>query len=767
MVKTIGTVTANGGINFKSITTLNVTGNSNFTDQTVTSASATNINIGDGNGLGTYILTPNADFNLATLNMKFGDPDSVLNITSNGNVTATMNGDLNLGATDSGIIQLSSTGGNTLILDGVGFNLGTVGVGGNLLNSMTFSGAGNITVVPTINTANALATGIAGDLILNNVNAPINFTTTTNLTVSDVTGAINFGNNAGILNVDNGSTITGTINFGAGTEVTGAVGASNAITLVNFNAGGNVVLDSTSNATNFSIGNNTNVIAGDLMTGAVNYGAGAGTLILQNGLNGAITTSVANTGILTINGGNVSGTIGATGALNLINIGANPVAFGANVNSTNVALTNNASSLTVGSNVVLTSAVTTANPNNGVLNLAPNSSVVGNIGTNAAAIAAVNVGAGPASLAEDVYAGAVALTNALSSLTLNNGTNVNGAITNTSGNNNSGILIFNGGSITGAAGAPGAALNTVTFNANGDLPVASYAQTFNVNNAAIVNAPNGVTGNVVVNSGTFTGNNINGNAAFGGVGTINITTITGQTDFKGSAGTVNVNDTGILQAVTSSTVAAGNLVFLGGGNVTGVINNIGAITVNAAGNKTVIFQKSVSATSLTLGNNAVANLQDSLTTSGNVDFINGGILEFSGTNLAGYLLNSPITNGNTGTLNVYTTGTTLTATDSSIGTVQTINIGQGNAAAAFTVDVSNKALTLESAINLNNTNSVFGLTTSKNQQVTFTNNVDGFVNGGNAGGTVNLSSTSSTIPNNNVLTLQGVSNGSKMIQSNG
>ncbi|KJV81797.1 cell surface antigen-like Sca13 domain protein [Rickettsia hoogstraalii str. RCCE3] len=257
-------------------------------------------------------------------------------------------------------------------------------------------------MVPTINTAKAILTGITGDLILNNVNAPINFTTTINLTVSDVTGAINLGNNAGILNVANSSTITdtidgsGTINFGAGTEVTDAVGSNNAITLVNFNAGGNVTLDSTSKATNFSIGNNTSVIAGDLMTGAVNFAAGAGTLVLQNGLNGAITTSVANTGILTINGGNVSGTIGATGVLNLINIGANPVTFGANVNSTNVALTNNNSSLTVGSNVVLTSAVTTANPNNGVLNLAPNSSVVGNIGTNAAAIAAVNVGAGPA-----------------------------------------------------------------------------------------------------------------------------------------------------------------------------------------------------------------------------------------------------------------------------------------------------------------------------------------------------------------------------------
>ncbi|MFQ3886744.1 MAG: hypothetical protein AB8U88_03890 [Rickettsia conorii subsp. raoultii] len=233
---------------------------------------------------------------------------------------------------------------------------------------------------------------------------------------------------------------------------------------------------------------------------------------------------------------------------------------------------------------------------------------------------------------------------------------------------------------------------------------------------------------------------------------INTTVITGKTDFKGSAGTVNVNDTGTLAAVTSSVATNGNLVFLGGGNVTGVINNIGTITVNAAGNKTVIFQKSVSATSLTLGNNAVADLQDSLTTSGNVDFTNGGVLEFSGANPAGYLLNSQIKNGNTGTLNVYTTGTTLTATDSSIGTVNTINIGQGNAVAAFTIDVSNKALTLGSAINLNNTKSIFGLTTSKNQQVTFMNSVDGFAGGG---GSVNLSSTSSTIPNNNVLTLQG------------
>ncbi|AFB32060.1 MULTISPECIES: hypothetical protein [spotted fever group] len=46
----------------------------------------------------------------------------------------------------------------------------------------------------------------------------------------------------------------------------------------------------------------------------------------------------------------------------------------------------------------------------------------------------------------------------------------------------------------------------------------------------------------------------------------------------------------------------------------------------------------------------MANLQDSLTTSGSVDFTNGSVLEFSGANPTGDLLNSQIKNGNTGTL---------------------------------------------------------------------------------------------------------------------
>ncbi len=102
--------------------------------------------------------------------------------------------------------------------------------------------------------------------------------------------------------------------------------------------------------------------------------------------------------------------------------------------------------------------------------------------------------------------------------------------------------------------------------------------------------------------------------------------------------------------------------------------------------KIATFQQDVSIASLVFSNGATANLQGSLTTTGNVNFGAGGILEFSGANPAGYTFNSVVTNGATGALNAFAN---LTATDVSIGTVQTINIGQAAAPKTFTVDVSN------------------------------------------------------------------------------
>ncbi|QQV75716.1 hypothetical protein H6P87_01280 [Rickettsia tillamookensis] len=804
-VSTIGNVQAQGGINLSGITTLNVTGNSNFTDQTATSASAANINIGDVNGLGTYILTPNnVNFNISTANMKFKNAGSILNITSNGNVTAAMNGDLDPGAAASGIIQLSSTGGLLTITGGN--NLGING--GNTLNSMILAGNGDITITPAINIATPLSTGIAGNLTLTTVNGPVNFTNTTTLAVTNITGKTDFVNNAGIINLAAGGNLAAVTSTGGINGVVNVLGAATlgpvtGITALNLNGAGIVTINGASSATNLTI-NNADVVAtaaggftGDAAVGAgqlttntignVTIGTGtytgdiSGTVtfggagILNTTQVGGKADFVNNAGTINLasNGqlGAVTSTGGVSGTVNVLGAGTlGPVTgiTALNLNGAGAVTINGASSatnLTINNADVVATAAGgfTGNAAVGAGQLTTNTT--GNVtvgtGTYTGDITGAATFGGAGILNTTQVGGKVDFVNNAGIINLNN----NGALTivTSTGGINGTVNVLGAGAL-----GPVTGITALNLNEAGNVVIvgASSATNLTINNADVVataaggftgNAAVGAgqlttntTGNVTVGTGTYTGN-ITGTATFGGAGTINTTNIGGQTDFKGSAGTVNVNDTGTLAAVTSSAVAAGNLVFLGGGNVTGVINNIGGITVNAAGNKTVTFQKSVSATSLTLGNNAVANLQDSLTTSSNVDFTNGGILEFSGTNLAGYTLNSPITNGNTGTLNVYTTGTTLTATDSSIGTVNTINIGQGNGSATFTIDVSNKALTLGSAINLNNTNSIFGLTTSKNQQVTFTNSVDGFAGGG---GSVNLSSTGNGV----VLEIQGIDN---------
>jgi len=602
-----------------------------------------------------------------------------------------------------------------------------------------------------------------------------------------------------------------------------------------------------------NIGANPVIFGASVFANTVALTNGGSNLTLNNGVtvNGAITTTAGNnTGILVLNpDSDVTGTIGANGAaLNQVNIGAGAAAFGANVWANAVQLTNAASVLTL-NNATVNGAITntSGNNNSGTLILNPGSSVTGTIGANGAALAAVNI-AGEAAFEANVWANAVQLTNGASALTLNNGVTVNGAITTTA--NNNGSLTFNGNSsVNGTIGANGAALNTVTFDGVTTLAQPSFSQTFTVSNGANVKgnalmtgavtlAGNGIldatvggvagsvaaaggtfkgnvvgsgsvgvggtfTGNVstsaTIAGGVFTGNagtsvtisggQFTGNAGttatisggvftgnansvvisggqfigdvvttvnFTGVGTVKTTNVGGQIDFGGSGGTVTVNDGGTLATVTSnSAAAAGNLVFLEGGTVTGKVSNIGPITLNTlnGANKIINFQQDVSAASLTFANASTANLQGSLTT-GNVDFNNTlGVLEFSGTTpptVTGYTLNSPIANGDNGTLNVYTTNTNLTATNSSIGTVQTINIGQNTAPAAFTVDVSNKALTLGSTINLNDTASAFALTTSNTQQVTFANSVDGFAGGG---GSVNLSST-----NGAKLVIQGSDN---------
>ncbi|BDU59897.1 hypothetical protein FLA4_03070 [Candidatus Rickettsia kotlanii] len=175
-----------------------------------------------------------------------------------------------------------------------------------------------------------------------------------------------------------------------------------------------------------------------------------------------------------------------------------------------------------------------------ILNFVGNSTVIGNVGaTNPVNIlnvqgnnaGTINLAAGGSLAAVTSSGGVNGIVNALGVGTL--------------------------GSVTGIA-----ALN---LNGTGEVVIvgASSSTTLTINNTGVVatavggftsNAAVGAgqltintTGNVIVGTGTYTGN-ITGNATFGGARTINITVITGQTDFKGSAGTFNVNYTGAFSS---------------------------------------------------------------------------------------------------------------------------------------------------------------------------------------------------------------------------
>ncbi|WP_341793148.1 hypothetical protein [Rickettsia endosymbiont of Ceutorhynchus obstrictus] len=761
-INIIGGVIAQPGLNLAGTAALNMKAGSIFQDNSLSTTNVAAINIGEAGvpaNAATYALdAKNAvggAFNLNAGGIKFPNAASVLQLQSSApagsDTTINLNGNLDPGAAGSGIVAITAINtGETLKIAGAG-TLGIVGPG-NTLNSITFAGAGNITVVPTINTANAISTGITGALTLGNVNAGINFTAATNLTVNNVTGNIDFkGQTAAALNLTANSTINGTVdstvgvggklNLAANTTVTGVIGTTNALTAVNFN-GADINLTAASDANLFTVSGGATATAGGLMTGAVNY-AGAGTLTVQNGIKGAVTSTAGGNEILTIDGGNVTGTIGVGGAINLVNIGANPVIFGASVFANTVALTDNASALTLGNNVALTGVVTTANANNGILTFNPGSSVSGTIGGVGAALAQVDI-LGAAAFGANVWANAVQLTDGLSVLTLNNAT-VNGAITNTSGNNNSGILILNpGSSVNGIIGANAAALAAVNIGAG----AASFGEdVFSkvvalTNGLSVLTLNNGVTVNGAIttaanNNGslTFTGNSsvtgtIGANGAalntvtFDGVTTLaqpsfsqTFTVNNGANVTSAAAAVINGNVTimgnGILNASAADAGVVGN-VAAGSGQFTGPVDGNGSVAGgtfkgNVTGSATIaggVFTGNANSVVIS-GGQFIGDVVTTVnfTGVGTVDTTNvGGTIDFGGSD-------GTVTVNDTGTLATVTSnsaaaagnlaflgGGTVTGKVSNIGT---ITVNGVNKIINFQQDVSAASLTFANASTAN------------------------------------------------------------------
>ena len=228
---------------------------------------------------------------------------------------------------------------------------------------------------------------------------------------------------------------------------------------------------------------------------------------------------------MTVNSGNVSGTIGDNkNSLRVVNIGANPVTFFTNVFAS-VILIEKASSLTLAKGVKLTGSVSTRNGMHGVLILEQDSSVTNGIGANGASLKRVEIGAGAGSLSSEVYAGTVVLTDKTSVLKLEHQSIIHGNITTTAGDG-SGKLIFAGdGTVEGATGAGGTALEEVVFKGVDTIEGAAYAQTFTIANAS------------VTVKGLMTGN-----VNYETDGTLAPEGIIGDIDFKGTNGTFSINN---------------------------------------------------------------------------------------------------------------------------------------------------------------------------------------------------------------------------------
>ncbi|HJD59543.1 MAG TPA: autotransporter domain-containing protein [Rickettsia endosymbiont of Omalisus fontisbellaquei] len=473
------------------------------------------------------------------------------------------------------------------------------------------------------------------------------------------------------------------------------------------------------------VGAGASSLGGNIYAGTVKLTADDSVLTLQDNakVHGSVTTKTNEKGVLILGQNSSVAGIGANGlSLERVEVGAGASSLGGDIYVGTVKLTADDSVLKLQDNAKVHGSVTTKTNEKGVLVLGQNSSVTDGIGANGLSLERVEVGAGGSSLGGDIYVGTVRLTADDSVLTLQNNAKVYGGVT--TANDGRGKLIFaNDGTVKDNVGENGKDLEEVVFKGVNTIEGTANAKTFIIANA---NAE-------VTVMGLMTGN-VNYEAD----GTLAPEGITGNVDFKGTNGTFNVNAGFAIDGAVLSTGGVGGILsFKGDGDVR---QNIG---VDAKNSPALIIVQGDDTTNVSLVDNVFV---------GGINFTNGGKLQLS-KNLAAknidfgakggtleldgkgqYIFNAVIANGQTGVLNVLTT---LTATDASVGTLKTINIGDANAGQNFLIEVNNGNLALlsspNSSINFGNANSQLTLTAPVDQTVTFANSLKGggivFLNG--------------------------------------
>ncbi|WP_347939122.1 autotransporter outer membrane beta-barrel domain-containing protein [Rickettsia oklahomensis] len=492
--------------------------------------------------------------------------------------------------------------------------------------------AGNSTVTGNIGNTNALAildvgaglVQLKGDVVkANAINLTDNASRLTFTNPVVVTGAIDNTGNAN----------NGVVTFAGNSTVTGNIGNTNALATLDVGAGlvqlkGDVVkanaINLTDNASRLTF---TNPV---VVTGAIDN------------------TGNANNGVVTFAGNStVTGNIGNTNALAILDVGAGLVQLKGDVVKANaINLTDNASKLTFTNPVVVTGAIdNTGNANNGVVTFAGNSTVTGNIG-NTNALAILDVGAGLVQLKGDVVkANAINLTDNASRLTFTNPVVVTGAIDNT-GNANNGVVTFAGNStVTGNIGNTNA-LATLDVGAGlvqlkGDVVKANAINL--TDNASRLTFTNPV---VVTGAIDNTGNANNGVVTFAGN-----STVTGNIGNTNALETLNVGAGATLQA--GGSIAANNIDFGVGGTLEfngpdGPIYNLTSVIVNGNnGTLNINAASTVMAHDASIGEVALIDIQNDKNfgidvKNADVNLLNGQVISFKGANSSLLLLNNSI-----------------------------------------------------------------------------------------------------------------------------
>ncbi len=537
--------------------------------------------------------------NMLTGDIDFANQAGTVVVANNKTITGAVdsNGGANGTLRFAGIgtvTQAIGANGALLLIDANG--AGAVNLGnGNAVNATTIR----------ISNANAVVTA-AGD-----VNGAVVFTAAGTYNSSNLTGDIDFANQAGTVVVANNKTITGavdsnggangTLKFAGAGTVTGIIGANNALTKIQLLGAGVVDLQAAVTATDITFGAAGTLRLRGNTTSNIDFVNNAGTVVVANGvtITGAVDSTVGGpNGTLRFQGvGTVTQAIGANNALLLIDAnGAGVVNLGNGnaVNATTIRVSHPNAIVTAAGDVngaVAFTAAGTYNTSNltGNINFANKAATV-EVADTKIITGAVDSTGGPNGTLRFVGQGGVTLavggTNALTLVQLNGDGGLGAAKLVTFGGLLKAATLDLAGAKTKAQLDTGALIDTLTIaNANSSVNIA------NANTLEFTGTNNAI--NLAGNNGKIT---------FGGNDAVLKLNSTAGIAVTATFGALNpgAGDTGkiILHAN-----GAGSTLTINGG----VLGQVGANTLRAitvTGNQLVTLNSAIGSQLLEVDNGA-------------------------------------------------------------------------------------------------------------------------------------------------------------------